>query len=69
MRSSLRSIKSMKGLENTLTQKGWRLRDGKKHHVWYCPCGEHILTLPQSGAKRGDSFTNYVKHADRTCLT
>jgi hypothetical protein len=68
MRSSLRSIKSTKGLENLLSERGWRMREGK-HHVWYCPCGEHIITLPQSGAKRGNSFLNYVKHADRSCLT
>jgi hypothetical protein len=48
-----KTIKSMPAL---LQLCGWTSRGGN-HSVWFCPCGEHTITLastPRSGGRHND---------------
>lgn len=66
MSRSLAQATSMRDVTKALKSAGWTERHNQKHHVFYCPCGNHIVTLPGSGAKKGNAFKNYVGHVKRT---
>ena len=62
--------KELKALKHRLQDQGWRFRQGKGDHtVWYCPCGEHIVTMPGSPAGNKRSMDNLRATVARTCIS
>lgn len=53
-----------KTFQRSLLAAGWRLREGNKHDVFFCPCGAHIVTVSRSpGDKR--SFLNVLSQVKK----
>jgi len=50
-----------------LDAEGWEKRPAKGSHLlYYCPCGKHVVTLPNSGSASKSSNLRAARNAVRS---